>query len=73
MMFKGANRVRAVTVAVAATVALSAASPAGAQVHSPVGPTVDGRVHHADRNGVERRAERFRGRYQLQLPQARRV
>ena len=72
MRFKRVRHVRAVAIFLAATVALSvAASPSGAQAHIPVGSTADGHADSGDRNGVERRAPRFRGRYQLQLPQAR--
>lgn len=60
-------------VVTAAMVAVSAASsPAVAQVPVPVGPTVV--VHsHTREKSVERRAERFRGRYQLRLSQARKL
>jgi hypothetical protein len=73
MKFKHAVRVRPAVTALAATVALGAvASPALAHARIGVGPTVHDPEAHSDRiAGVERRAERFRGRYQLRLSQAR--
>jgi hypothetical protein len=72
MRLKRVRRVRVVAVSVAATVALSvAASPAGAQAPIPVGSMADGHAYAGERNGVERQAGRFRGRYQLRLPEAR--
>jgi hypothetical protein len=71
MRFKHAGRARA-AIAVAAAVALAAAaSPAVAQVHIGVGPAVVvAHPGHSDGSGVERRAERLRGRYQLRLDHA---
>jgi hypothetical protein len=70
MKFKHAVRVRLAATALAATVA----SPALAQVRIGVGPTVHDPKPYSDRiAGGERRAEQFRGRYQLQLGQARKL
>jgi hypothetical protein len=72
MRIKRARRVRSAAISFAAIVALSAAaSPAVARVRVPIRPTVDDHAHYGDRNGVEPRGELFRGRYQLQLSQAR--
>ena len=52
----------------------AAASPAFAQVRSSVGPPVDDPKPSGDRiAGATRRAEPFRGRYQLRLGEARKL
>ena len=73
MKFRHAVRVRRAATALAATVALGVvASPALAQARISVGPTVHDPKPSSHRiAGAERRAERFRGRNQLRLDQAR--
>ena len=73
MKFKHVVRVRPAVIVVAATVVLAvAASPAFAQVHSTVEPPVDDSKPRGERiAGAARRAEQFRGRYQLRLSEAR--
>jgi hypothetical protein len=68
-------RVRPAVIVVAATVVLAAAaSPAFAQVHSSVEPPVDDSKPRGERiAGAARRAEQFRGRYQLRLSEARKL
>ena len=75
MKFKHAVRVRPAVIAVAAIVVLvAAASPAFAQVHSTVEPPVDDSKPRGERiAGAARRAEQFRGRYQLRLGEARKL
>ena len=74
MRFKHAGRARA-AIAVAATVALTAAaSPAAAQVH--IGgnqPVVVDHSRHGEAIGVERGTGQFRGRFQLRLGEARAI
>jgi hypothetical protein len=74
MRFTHAGRARA-AIAVAAAVALTAAaSPAAAQVHIGVDPTmVVDHARHDEGIGVERSTGHFRGRYQLRLGEARRI
>jgi hypothetical protein len=73
--FKHVVHVPPAVIVVAATVVLAAAaSPAFAQVHSGVERPVDDsspRGEHID--GAARRAEQFRGRYQLRLGEARKL
>lgn len=72
MRFKHAGRARAAIVVAAAVALTAAASPAAAQVHIGVDPTVV--VDHprqGDRIGVERGTGHLRGRYQLRLGEAR--
>ncbi len=73
--FKHVVRVRPAVIVVAASVVLAAAtSPAFAQVHSSVAPPVDDSKPRGERiAGVARRAEQFRGRYQLRLSEARKL
>jgi hypothetical protein len=73
MKFKHALCVRRAVIVGVATVALGAvASPALAQARGDVGPTVHGSTPRSGRlAGVERRGERFRGRHQLRLDEAR--
>jgi hypothetical protein len=68
-------RVRPAVIVVAATVVLgAAASPAFAQVHSGVEPPVNDSKPGGERiAGAARRAEQFRGRYQLRLSEARKL
>jgi hypothetical protein len=74
MRFRRVRRFRSAAICFAAIVALSAAaSPAVAQVSITVGPTVDDHTHDVDRNRVQQRGKTFRGRYQLQLSQARKL
>jgi hypothetical protein len=73
--FKHVVRVRPAVIVIAATVALAAAaSPAFAQVHSSVEPPVHDSKPSGERiAGAARRAEQFRGRYQLRLSEARKL
>jgi hypothetical protein len=73
--FKHVVRVRPAVIVGAATVVLAAAaSPAFAHVHSSVEPPVDDSKPRGERiAGAARRAERFRGRYQLRLGEARKA
>ena len=75
MKFKHVVRVRPAVIVVAATAVLAAAaSPAFAQVHSTVEPPVDDSKPRGARiAGAARRAEQFRGRYQLRLSEARKL
>ena len=75
MKFKHVVRVRPAVIVVAATVVLAAAgSPAFAQVHGSVEPPVDDSKPRGERiAGAARRAEHFRGRYQLRLSEARKL
>ena len=75
MKFKHVVRVRPAVIVVAATAVLAAAaSPAFAQVHSTVEPPVDDSKPRGERiAGAARRAEQFRGRYQLRLGEARKL
>ena len=75
MKFKHVVRVRRAVIVVAATAVLAAAaSPAFAQVHSTVEPPVDDSKPRGERiAGAARRAEQFRGRYQLRLGEARKL
>ena len=75
MKFKHVVRVRRAVIVVAATAVLAAAaSPAFAQVHSTVEPPVDDSKPRGERiAGAARRAEQFRGRYQLRLSEARKL
>ena len=75
MKFKHVVRKRPAVIVVAATVVLTAAaSPAFAQVHSSVEPPVDDSQPRGERiAGAARRAEQFRGRYQLRLSEARKL
>jgi hypothetical protein len=74
MSFTHAGRARA-AIAVAAAVALTAAaSPAAAEVHAGVDPTVVvDHPRHDEAIGVGRGTGHFRGRYKLQLGEARRI
>jgi hypothetical protein len=70
MKLDHAVRVRQAAAALAVTVVV--ASPALAQARASDGPTLHDSKARSDRiAGVERRAERFRGRYQLRLDEAR--
>jgi hypothetical protein len=75
MKFKHAVRVRSAATALAATVALGAvASPALAHVGIGVGTTVHDFKAYSDAIArVDRPAEQFRGRYQLQLSEGRKL
>ena len=75
MKFKHVVRVRPAVIAVAAIVVLvAAASPAFAQVSSSVGSPLDDPKPSGERiAGGARRAEQFRGRYQLRLCEARKL
>ena len=75
MKFKHVVRVRPAVIVVAATVVLgAAASPAFAEVHSSVEPPVDDSKPRGERIArAARRAEQFRGRYQLRLGEARKL
>jgi hypothetical protein len=75
VQFKHVVRVRPAVIVVAATVVLvAAASPAFAQVHSGVAAPVDDAKPRGERiAGAARRAEQFRGRYQLRLSEARKL
>ena len=75
MEFKHVVRIRPAVIVVAATVVLAAAaSPAFAQFHSSVEPPVDDSKPGGERvAGAARRAEQFRGRYQLRLSEARKL
>jgi hypothetical protein len=73
--FKHVVPIRPALIVVAATVVLAAAaSPAFAQVHGSVEPPGDGSMPRGERiAGAARRAEQFRGRYQLRLSEARKL
>ncbi len=73
--FKHVVRIRPAVIVLAATVVLAAAaSPAFAQVHSSVAPPVDDSKPSGERiASAARRAEQFRGRYQLRLSEARKL
>jgi len=73
--FEHVVRIRPAVVAVAATVVLAAAaSPAVAQVHDSLEPPVGASKPSGERiAGAARRAEQFRGRYQLRLVEARKL
>jgi hypothetical protein len=73
--FKHVVRVRPAVIVVAATVVLAAAaSPAFAAVRSSVGAPVDDPKPNGERiAGAARRAEQFRGRYQVRLGEARKL
>jgi hypothetical protein len=73
--FKHVVRIRPAVIVVAATVVLgAAASPTFTQVHSSVEPPVDDSKPRGERIvGAARRAEQFRGRYQLRLSEARKL
>jgi hypothetical protein len=73
--FEHVVRIRPAAIIVAVTVVLAAAaSPAFAQVHSSVEPPVDASKPSGERiAGAARRAEQFRGRYQLRLGEARKL
>ena len=75
MKFKHVARIRPAVIVVAATVVLAAAtSPAFAQVRSSVGPSVDDPKPSGERiAAAARRAEQFRGRYELRLSEARKL
>jgi hypothetical protein len=72
MRFKHVGRARAAIVVAAAVALTAAASPAAAQVHMGVDPTmVVDHPHQGDGIGVERGTRHFRGRFQLRLGEAR--
>ena len=75
MKFNHVVRIRPAVIVVATTVALAAAvSPAFAQVRGGVGSPVDDPLPSGKRiAGAARRAEQFRGRYQLRLSGARKL
>jgi hypothetical protein len=71
--FKHVVHVRPAVIVVAATVVLAAAaSPALGQVHSTLEPSIHDSKPRGERiASAARRAEQFRGRYQLRLGEAR--